>query len=54
MCSEGQTGVKHLCLPEKHIKIYETYKTKTKNSDCVDRNPGLNLGPRSVIIAATS
>ena len=30
MCSEGQTGVKHLQLPKKHIK-------QTRNSDCVIR-----------------
>ena len=41
ICSEGQTGVKHLRLPQKTSETYKTYKAKTKNSDCVDRKPGL-------------
>jgi len=39
MCSEGCDRRKALTsAPKKHLK---TYKAKTKNFDCVDRNPGL-------------
>ena len=30
MCSEGQTGVRHLRLPQKTYKTYITHTTKTK------------------------